>query len=213
MCIAAAIIGVGLVGAAGSVIAGGEAASATTSATNAAINAQQSALGQEEQLTAPYRAAGQTALPQLETLLGLGPQGAGGIQQALTQMPGYKFAQQQGETGIANQASLAGGVSGNTLAALDTFNTGLADQTYQTQVGDLMGLTQLGANAATNTAGNVAGTANNVSNLVTNQGTNNANIAIGEAQGITGAVSGIESGLLTQQALSQQAQLIAALNT
>ena len=40
---------------------------------------------------------------------------------------GYQFTQQQGEQGILNAASASGGVSGNTLTALDKYNTGLAD--------------------------------------------------------------------------------------
>lgn len=228
MCIALAIVGAGVIGAAATAYAGNQAADATTAASNAAIAEQNTALGQEESLTAPYRAFGQAALPQAEALLGLtGPTGAptagrglgtpagagtpGSIQAALAAMPGYQFTKQQGDLGVANVASTQGGVSGNTLTALDTFNAGLADQTYQQAIGDVMGAVQVGGNAASQTASNVANTAGNISNIEVNQGQNLANIDIGTARGISGAVSGVAGGLLQNEQLQNEQQILAAL--
>lgn len=72
--VAAAVgIGAAVVGAAGSVAASNKAASATKSATNASIQQQQQALAQQAQLSAPYRGLGESAIPQLQNLLGLAP--------------------------------------------------------------------------------------------------------------------------------------------
>lgn len=72
MCVVGAIIGAAVIGAAGTAIAGSDAASATQDATNASINQQQSALNQESALSAPYRNLGQSAIPTLQGLLGIG---------------------------------------------------------------------------------------------------------------------------------------------
>jgi hypothetical protein len=187
---AGAIVGAAAIGAGGSIVAGSEAAGATKSATNAAIGEQQWAIGQEEQQAAPYTSLGSAAIPQYENLLGLGPQGSAGTLAALQQTPGYQFTQQQGETGIANLASTQGGVSGQTLAALDTFNTGLADSTYQQQVGDVAGAVGTGQAAAAGTAANIAGGASNISGLVENQGNVTAGIDANTIAGITGSIQG-----------------------
>jgi hypothetical protein len=45
--------------------------------------------------------------------------------------PGYKFTQEAGNQGIlAGASALGGNISGNTFQALDKYNTGLADSTY-----------------------------------------------------------------------------------
>jgi hypothetical protein len=116
MCIVGAIIGAGVIGAAGTAVAGHEAASATKSASGAAISEQERALQQQAALSAPYRALGQAAIPTLSQLLGLGPGGMAGAEKALAATPGYQFARQQGLQGVTNQASAMGlGLSGNTL--------------------------------------------------------------------------------------------------
>lgn len=71
--VAAAIIGGAVVGAAGSAVAGHQASQASKGATNAAIEQQQSALGQQATLSAPYRQLGEAGIPKLEQLLGIAP--------------------------------------------------------------------------------------------------------------------------------------------
>jgi hypothetical protein len=203
--VAAAVIGAGVLTAGATVAAGSAAASATQSATNAAVGEQQQALQQQAELSAPYRALGTAAIPQLEALLGLGPGGAGGIQQALAATPGYQFTKQQGDLGIANLASTQGGISGNTLAALDTFNTGLADKTYQSAIGDILQPVQLGQAAAAGQAANVGSAASNIGSALINQGQTTAAIDANTIAGITKAFGSTTDALTTQQ-------LIAALN-
>jgi hypothetical protein len=175
--VAAAIIGGALVAGTAEVAAGSMAGGATTSATNAAIAEQNKALQQQATLAAPYTGVGQAAIPQYEALLGLGTGGNNASTlAALQNTPGYQFAQQQGETGVLNAASASGGVGGDTLAALDTFNTGLAEGTYQSAVGNAQNAVGLGQAAAAGQAANIGNAATNISNLTTAQGQNIAGI-------------------------------------
>jgi len=189
--VAAAVIGAAVVGAAGSMAAGSMAASATTSASNAAISEQQQALNQQAELSKPYRDVGTGAISQYENLLGTGPNSnSATISEALRNTPGYQFTQAEGEKGILNAASAAGGVSGNTLTALDRYNTGLADNTYQQALGNSLNAVQLGQSAAAGQAANIGNAANNISSTMIGQGTNIANIDIGTAAGISKAIGG-----------------------
>jgi hypothetical protein len=98
-----------------------------------------------------------------QNALGLGTGGNAGILAQLQATPGYQFTQQQGIDAIQNSASAQGGVvSGNRLKNLQTFGSGLASQTYNNYISQLLGLSTIGANAAaggTTAAGNL-GTAN-----------------------------------------------------
>ena len=93
--IAGAIAGAAVLGVAGTVIAGSEAASATKDASNAAIQQQQAALAQQKEMAAPYTQLGQNAMGAYQNLLGIGPDGKVNpqlAQQTLQNMPGYQFA-------------------------------------------------------------------------------------------------------------------------
>ena len=190
--VAAAIVGAGVVSAAGSAIAGGEAAGATKAAANTAAGVQEQALTQEATMAAPYTGLGKAAMPNYERLLGITPSGGtanpASIEAALAQTPGYQFTKQQGEQGIVNQASASGGISGNTLTALDTYNTGLADSTYQTALENALQPVQLGQGAAAGQAANIQTGATNIGNIATGEGNNLANIDIGTAAGISNAI-------------------------
>ena len=161
---------------------------AANTAANAQLTAQQNAIAQEE----PYNQAGQAAIPQLQTLLGLTPSGGptsaatnANTLAALQNTPGYQFAKQQGLQGVTNQASAMGLLgSGNTLQALDQYGTGLADQTYQQQVANLQNLVNTGQGAASGVAGNIEQT-----------GTNLANIAVGQGQDLASIDSNTIAGL------------------
>lgn len=118
--------------------------------------------------------------------------------------PGTAFVQSQGEKAI-NRGALAAGRynSGATLKALDTFNTGLADQTYgeaynrfnqnQTkQFNELSGVAGTGQ-TATNTTGTLgANAAGAAGNALMSAGASTAAGAVGSANAFTG---GISSGL------------------
>jgi len=227
--VAAAIVGAAVVGAGATAYSSNAASKSTSGATNAAIGQQQQALNQQSTLSAPYRSLGESAMPSLRALLGLGagtgqdnfdgaaylkanpdvaaaPWAAadpwahyqqygknegraftplastqpGDSSTALTTLrtlPGYQFQKQEGLDATKNSASAMGlTLSGNTLRALDSYSTGLADSTYQQQVGNLENVVGMGQSAAAGQANNVGNAANNTGNLLVNQGNVQAGI-------------------------------------
>lgn len=203
--VAAAVIGAGVLAAGATVASGSMAASATNNASNAAISEQNQALNQQATLSAPYRGLGTAALPQYEALLGIGP-GANSASTlaALQNTPGYQFSQQQGQQGILNAASASGGVGGNTLAALDQYNTGLASQTYQSAVGNIQGAVGLGQAAAAGQASNIGTAAGNIGSTLINQGNTNAGIYANEAAGLSKIAGNTANQYTTLAALQGQ---------
>lgn len=180
---AAVALGVGAAGAAATAYGAHEAAGATKDATNAAIAQQNSALGQQAAMSAPYRALGESAIPTLQGLLGIN--GADPTK-TLQATPGYQFAKEEGLQGTTNAASRMGmGLSGNTLEGLDKFSTGLADQTYQSAVGNAENVVGMGQAAAAGQAANIGNAAANTSNLIMNQGNTTAGIDANLAAGLT----------------------------
>lgn len=201
-----------VIGGVATVTAASDSESAITSASNAAIGEENTALSQEEAETAPYTGLGQSAIPQLESLLGLsgstGSNGAvAGVNStgqtvnasgqpttsstlaALEAIPGYQFTLSQGLQSTTNQATASGILdSGNTLEALDNYSSGLADNTYEQAVTNAQNAVNTGANAATNTASNIGTTASNVASTETNTGNTLAGIDANEAAGITSAL-------------------------
>lgn len=191
MCIVGAIIGGAVIGGVGTAVAGHEAAGATNRATNAAVSQEQAALQQQAALSQPYRALGQAAIPKLESLLGLGKGGTAGALATLRNMPGYQFEQQQGTQGTVNQASAMGlGLSGNTLQGLSKFNQGLADTTYQNEVGNLTNTVGMGQAAAAGQAANIGNTASQIGGQLVNQGNTLAGIDANTIAGITKSIGG-----------------------
>lgn len=180
--VAAAVIGAAVVGAAATTVAGNKAAGATRDASNAAVAEQQAALAQQKELGAPYTAFGQSGIKPLQDLLGLTAGSTPASQQAaLAGTPGYQFALQQGLQSTKAQATAMGmGLSGNTLAALDQYSTGLADQTYQQRVGNLEGVVGVGQAAAAGQAANIGQGAANIGNIQMAQGQTQAGIAMNQ---------------------------------
>lgn len=201
--VATAIVGAGVIGAAGTAIAGGEAASATKGSTNASISEQNKILNQQQQNEQPYLNLGAGAIGQYQDLLGIGPNGQAGAQSTLAQTPGYQFAKTQGLQATQNQANATGmGLSGNTLEALDTFSTGLADSTYQQAVGNASQAVGFGQAAAAQQATNLGNAGNNISSALLNQGTNQANIDINTIAGISKNLGGAASNFATNTTLN-----------
>lgn len=85
----------------------------------------------------------------LQALLGLGGDGAQAAAQAnFRNTPGYQFALQGGIDAINNSQAAKGLFnSGATGRALMKYGTGLADQTYQNYISNLLGLTGIGTGA------------------------------------------------------------------
>ncbi|HEX4604286.1 MAG TPA: hypothetical protein VH724_09850, partial [Candidatus Angelobacter sp.] len=207
------------------VIGAGAAVYSANKQSSAAKNAQNIAQQQQQQnisLEQPYNQAGQGALKQLQYLEGLGPQqgatagtlpdgvsagngGFGSLNAPFTAdtfqkySPAYQFVRQQGDQGVINQdAGAQGALSGSAMKDLLSFNSGLANESfnnafgqYQTQqmntfnrLNSIAGLGQAAASgqAAVNT--NLAGTAGQAAQ----------NIGTAQAGGIVGAANSLGSG-------------------
>ena len=193
--VVAAVVGSAVVGAAGSMIAGSEAADATENAAAQQLAAQRETLAQQERLSAPYRQFGEAAIPGYMQLLGIGPQGQRlspqQISQQLTQMPGYQFQLSEGLDATKRQAAAMGlGLSGNTLQALNKYSQGLASTSYQNQLANLLAPINIGQASAANQAANVGQVGTNMANIYGAQGDNQAGIAANTIGGVTGAIGG-----------------------
>lgn len=148
-------------------------------------------------LTGPNASGPGAAAATSSSTSGTGAQNTAQIEQTLQNMPGYQFTQQQGTQNTVNQAAAMGlGLSGNTLEGLSQFNTGLADQTYQQQIGNLENTVNTGQAAAAGQAANIGNAAGNISSSLTSQGNNLAGIYSNEIAGITKAAgNGINQGI------------------
>jgi hypothetical protein len=99
-----------------------------------------------------YYAPAQTAY---NTALGLGPQGTDPAA-AFRNTPGYQFALNTGLESILRNANVGGGAAGgNLLRESQTFGTGLADQTFQNYLANLLKVPQLYAPLETSALGTV----------------------------------------------------------
>lgn len=218
--VSGAIIGAGILGAGASIYASNKQSDAANKALDfqqqqfaanqprfqAASDAFGNAKTENTAAFQPYMDVGKGATYTLGQLTG--SNGTGGNAPDYSTFfkdPSYQFAQQQGELGIERGANARGlNLSGGTLRDLATFNSGLASQQYGNYFSRLMGLSQLGANAAGNFASNNTNIASGLGNLATGQANaNNSSAAtigstmqgVGQAQasgavGVANAASG-----------------------
>jgi hypothetical protein len=226
--IGGAVIGAGgsLLAASSQADASQQAANTSAAATNQATQAQLQMYNQTRSDLSPYVQGGYSALPALQSflgpqgpinstlsqlsglygtsgpissLLGLGPQGAAGMNTQLQQYPGYQFAIQQGQQSLDRSAASRGLVlSGGQLKDSQAYGQGMANQLYGTYLNQLTGYgSGLGGLAAQyGTYGNeIAGLVNTGENAAAQTG--NAGSA---------AASGISNALTT--GAGQQAQAI-----
>lgn len=182
---------------------------------NAATREQARQFDQSREDTQPWRDVGGAALNQLARLYGLGgqaedtrpidpntgqriglPPPAAGTPDysAFYESPDYQFARDEGLRGIERSAAARGGLaSGNTLAALTQYSSGLASQNFGNYVNRLAGLAGTGQTSAENQADrgtqygqivgqNAIGAANARASGVANQ----ANIYAGGANQLAG---------------------------
>lgn len=186
----AAILGAGVLGLGGSLLAG-----------KAQSNAAAAALAQQQQMynttrgdLAPFRSLGAGAGNTLANLYGFGGAGGGtpynaNALAAFQNSPDYAFAQQQGIQGLTNQNASRGMLmSGANLKDIMGFSSGLASQNFNNYANRLMGLTQIGAGAAGATGQLGAQYSGQMSNSLMAQGQ-------AQAGGILGGVGAINNGL------------------
>lgn len=135
----------------------------------------------------PYAQAGSAAENQLLALYGVNGNGAQAAAQAnFANTPGYQFTKDMGTQAVQRQASATGGeFSSATLGALDQYNTGLAQQTYQNYIQNLFGLVQPGASAASAAGSQGIQAATQAGNFTVGKGQANAS----GIQGVSGALT------------------------
>lgn len=125
-------------------------------------------------------AAGQGRLADALGLNG-GAAGANAAASAYASNPAFQFMLNQGNQNVLRNAAATGTLaSGQTLNALQQQGEGLANQTYQQYVKNLMPFLGTAAGAASGAAGVNTGLGSSLGNLFTGQGTNLANLATGQ---------------------------------
>lgn len=164
-------------------LAGGLAAGVASSAIGAGISAltagsQSDAISkgqaQANAALAPFENTGTLAEAQTANLLGLNGQDAANTAMSSFQAaPGYQYDVQQGLKAVDAGAAAKGTLtSGSTLKAEQTLGNNLADQGFQTYIGNLNALTGYGANAAAGVASTDTSAAGQQASIYGNEGKN-----------------------------------------
>ncbi len=175
-----------LIGGAASALGNYFGAQATANAANQSADLQQQRFNQAVGYEQPFMQSGQNALNLYNNATGVNGTAA---QQSYTNNfqndPGYQASVNYGLQQIQAQNAAQGmGLSGNTLAALQSYSQNALSQQYQTRLDDLFRTAQLGANSA-----------NTLSSASASSGTaqGNFNMAAGQAQGA--GLSGLGTGV------------------
>jgi hypothetical protein len=181
---------------AGSAVAGLGGAYLTSQASKNASN-QQVALGEQAlgnqnalfekglNLVKPFVGYGQQAGDTLTKLLTPGPSQT----DTLSQLPGFKFAQDWGQKAVQNIGTTTG-LGGNVLKAGADYATGQAQQSFGSLASLLQGLTATGAGAAGSAFGNATTTGTSMANTATGIGSAQAAGTLGSANALAGGLTG-----------------------
>jgi hypothetical protein len=193
--------GVSLIGGLVSSGAAGDAADTQAAAARNAAGMQMQQFQQTREDLAPYRAYGVKGGDELVNRLKELTAPFTATQAQLEATPGYQFTRDQGLKSVQSAAAAKGlGLSGAALKDAARFATGLADSTYKTQFdidqtnknnawNKLLGLTQVGANAAANTGQLGVQAANNAGNNLTAGANAQAAGTIGGTNAIVGGIN------------------------
>lgn len=198
----AGLIGGGI-GALGSVGSGLLGYFGSQNATKQNLGFQNQALQSLQQYLGPLLAQGggivNSALGPLTKLLTPGADQTA----TLSQMPGFKFAQDWGQQAVKNSGTTMG-LGGNTLTAGANFATGAAQQGYGQIVNQLQQFMQSGigleSSAGNALAGGTSGILGNMGNIAGAGAMGQANAL---SSGLTGATSSIGNAFNLQQLLSK----------
>lgn len=127
------------------------------------------------------------ALAALNPLLyGDGPEAT----EALRNTPGYGFMQSEGERGVLAARNAAGDIfGGGTALELQRQRMGMADQTYNNRIAQLLAASGQGAAGANAVSGAALSTGANNAQLLQNAGNARASGIMGGANSIGGAVN------------------------
>ena len=185
-----------------------EAAKTQATAAGKAAAAQEKRYGEIKGTLQPYMTAGMQGLEGVQDLLGLGDGELGGkdIQSYLSSLPGYQFVREQGLMATQNGYAAKGlGSSGAAIKGAADYSTGLANSTYQTQLGNFFDLATVGQNAA-GTLGQVGMQSQGTVNQLT------TGAAAATAAGTVGAANAAIGGLGTVAGAFDNASMMLALN-
>jgi len=214
--------GVSLVGGLVSSGAARDAADTQSAAANNAAAMQMQRFGQTREDLAPYRAYGTKGGDEIINRLKELTAPFTPNQATLEATPGYQFTRDQGLKSVQNAAAAKGlGISGAALKGAANFATGLADSTYKTQFdidqlnktnafNKLLGLTQVGANAAATTGQLGVNAANNAGNNMTSAGAAQAAGTVGSTNAIVGGLNNA-AGMFSTYSMLNNPQLMANL--
>lgn len=179
--IAAAILGAGAIEAGASIYAAGK----QTDAANKAIAAQQGMFNQAAGYAQPFIGAGQSALPTLQGLITPGPNQTSTLQQT----PGYQFAADMAQKGVANQGTVTG-LGGNTLLSGANAASQLAlGMSWQPTVNALQNLVGTGAQSAGALGGQAVQTGQGIGSSLTGIGNAQAGAATSVGANIGNSVT------------------------
>lgn len=191
--IAAAILGAGALGAAGTAFGASKAADAQTNAANSAVAQQNRMYDSNKNLLMPFITAGQNQLPgltkwndyndsssPLNALMKLVMPGAD-MSSTLEQTPGYQFNLNQGLRASSNALAARGlgGSGGAAAKGAASFASGLAGNTWQSVVNALTNTFSTGAGTMQNLVNTGAQSGNALAGVGTNTANANSNALIG----------------------------------
>jgi hypothetical protein len=190
----AAILGSGVLGAGASIYASNKQADAQKQA----LALQQSMYNQGRQDLAPWRNIGTGAINSLGGLYGIHPDGTQGSpfsQNSLdmfTKSPDYQFAFQQGTRATQfGEAARGNLLSGAGAKELTQFGQGLGAQQFGNYFNRLLGLAQMGGQAASGSASNALAAGGQMGQTIGNIGTAQASGVVGAANALGGATNNL----------------------
>jgi hypothetical protein len=164
--------------------------------------------GEAGQKYQPMTAYGKTGVDAYQAAMGLGPQGAAGMD-TFRNTPGYQFALEQGEDSVMRNAAARGMLAGgNTSTDLMRYGTGLADQTYQSYLKNLNPIMDMYKTGVAGEAGALGSIAQGGANAYTNMGNSYMNEAQRRSGYLAGAGEANAAGIMGQA--NAQAQTINA---
>jgi hypothetical protein len=189
--------GVSAVGAIGGATIG---AISSKNAAKSAANSQAQALAYQQQKdaetaknNAPFISSGQSAIGQQADLAGAN--GASAQQLAINGVqagPLYQSMYRNGQEAVLQNASATGGLrGGNTQHSLADFGADTLARAIQQQIGNLSGISTLGANAAAGQASYNSNSVAQASQAYTNQGNAAAAGAFGQGAALSNGINGV----------------------
>lgn len=217
MAISGGIAAAGAIG--GALISSNASSNAANTEANAANNASQTQWNMyqdEKNTSAPWVAAGQSGLAQLQAAMpDLTRQFTA---QDFQSNPGYQFQLQQGQQAIQRSAASKGLLNSvGTQQNLDAYSQGMANTDYQQALGNftanqqqrynmLAGLSQQGLSGANMTNQAAMNAGNNISNNQMAAGNAQAAGIMGQANATSGAISSIGNGAMGYGIMNQLQQ-------